>query len=466
MVADPRMTPRIVIVGAGPAGVRAAETLLNADVRPIVIDEAERSGGQIYRRQPAHFRRAYETLYGSEASKAEDLHQTFDRIRPDIDYRPNALAWGMLDGELHTTAGGSTTAISFDALILATGATDRILPLPGWTLPGVYSLGASQIALKAQGCAIGEHVVFMGTGPLLYLVAYQYLKAGNPPVAVLDTSSLRDHIAGFSGMAARPEQIIKGIRYIRALKAAGVEIHSGITPLSILGKPASGVSSIRFESRGKVEERQCNAVGMGYHLRSESQLADLAGCRFALDPLSRQWFPQADAMGRSSVEHVYLAGDGVRLLGADGAEVSGQLAALALLSDRKYHVSSRDVQALLRLSRKHRRFADGIQKAFPWPQRLAAGIPDETLVCRCEAITAGELRAAAGPFDAPEVNRAKAFSRVGMGRCQGRYCGQASQEIVAAARQVPVETAGRLRGQAPVKPLAISTMALDGADAE
>lgn len=466
MATDPRLNANIVIVGAGPAGVRAAETLVRSGLRPIVIDEAERSGGQIYRRQPAHFRRGYETLYGSEAGKAEELHRTFDRIRPEIDYRPNSLAWGLFDGKLHVATEGATASIRYDALILATGATDRILPVPGWTLPGAYSLGASQIALKAQGCAIGENVVFMGTGPLLYLVAYQYLKAGNPPLAVLDTSSARDHLIGLAGMTARPEQILKGVSYMRALRKAGVEMHSGITPLSILGDPASGVSGIRFESKGEVRELSCNAVGMGYHLRSESQLADLAGCHFDFDPLSRQWFPSTDEMGRSSVAHVYLAGDGVRLLGADGAEVSGRLAALALLSDLSRTVSDHDVRALLRLGRRHRRFAAGIQKAFPWPKRLVAAITDETLVCRCEAITAGELRRAAGPFEAPEVNRAKAFSRVGMGRCQGRYCGQASQEIVAAARQVTVDGVGRLRGQAPVKPLALATTAMDDTDAE
>jgi bacterioferritin-associated ferredoxin len=103
------------------------------------------------------------------------------------------------------------------------------------------------------------------------------------------------------------------------------------------------------------------------------------------------------------------------------------------------------------------RFREGIAEAFPWPQDLAKALPDETIVCRCEGISARELRAVALDKSAHELNRAKAFSRVGMGRCQGRYCGHAGAEIVSAAIGVPLETIGRLRGQAPVKPLAIST---------
>jgi NADPH-dependent 2,4-dienoyl-CoA reductase/sulfur reductase-like enzyme len=460
-MADTSIKPRIVIVGAGPAGVRAAESVMRAGLRPIVIDEAERSGGQIYRRQPINFTRDYETLYGSEAAKAQKLHQDFDRLAPEIDYRPNSQAWALLDGQLHVVNGNVTTAIEYDRLLLATGATDRIMPIAGWTLPSVYSLGASQIALKAQGCSIGKDVVFIGTGPLLYLVAYQYLKAGNPPIAVLDTSGLWDNLAGLPLMAYKPRQLMNGFSYIRSLRKAGVTVQGGIKPLAVLGDPETGVTGLRFEYKGKSADLDCNAIGMGYHLRSESQLADLAGCRFSFDPLWRQWFPDIDEMGRSSIENVYLAGDGVRLLGADGAEVSGQLAALALLSDIGIEVSSRKIEQLRTERRRHLRFSMGIQKAFPWPARQIAALPDDTLVCRCEAITAGELRRSAGAFGAPEVNRAKAFSRVGMGRCQGRFCGQASQEIVAAARKVPIERAGRLRGQAPVKPLPINVRAAE-----
>jgi NADPH-dependent 2,4-dienoyl-CoA reductase/sulfur reductase-like enzyme len=450
MVADP-----VIVVGAGPAGVRAAARLVAGGQRPIVLDEADRSGGQIYRRQPAHFTRPPEALYGSEAGKATALHAAFDALRPSIDYRPNTLAWGLYGGALLTLTDNAVARVPYRALILASGATDRIIPLPGWTVPGVFSLGGAQIALKAQACAIGARPVFLGTGPLLYLVAYQYKRAGVAVQAVLDTSRLSHRIKALGSLLTRPGVLAQGLRYTAWLLRAGVEIHTGVTPLAVDGEER--VSGVRIRLHGGREQYfACDAVGLGYGLRSETQLADLAGCQFAFDPVARQWLPEIDADGRSTTPYVYLAGDGAMIRGADAAELSGRLAACAALRDLGEAVTEAELDGLRRQLAPMSRFRRGLEQAFPWPARLAAGLPDATVVCRCEAITAGDLRHAATTLEAPEVNRAKALSRVGMGSCQGRMCGLAAAEIVAAARGVDLAEVGRLRGQAPLKPLPIS----------
>ncbi len=161
----------VVVVGAGPAGVRAAERLVAGGVRPIVVDEAPRAGGQIYRRPPPGLERPYKTLYGFEAGRAKALHNAFDALGARIDYRPSTLAFAIDGRRIFLNNDGQITELEFDALVLATGATDRLIPFPGWTLPGVYSLGGSQVALKNQATSIGQHPVLMGTGPLLTLVA-------------------------------------------------------------------------------------------------------------------------------------------------------------------------------------------------------------------------------------------------------------------------------------------------------
>jgi NADPH-dependent 2,4-dienoyl-CoA reductase/sulfur reductase-like enzyme len=440
----------VIVVGAGPAGTRAAQTLAAAGLRPTVIDEAPANGGQIYRRQPAGFRRKPAELYGTEAARATDLHASFDALRDRIDHRPQTLAWNIHDGVLHTVHGTTAKALRFDALILATGASDRIFPLPGWTLPGVYTLGAAQIALKAQATAIGRRIVFMGTGPLLYLVAAQYAKAGVSVAAVLDTSPLSATLHALPLLAARPDVLAKGAALLWQLRRAGIPCHRGLTPRAIEG--TDRVEAITFGTT----RIACDAVAFGYHLRAETQLADLAGCEFRFDAPSRQFLPETDQDGRSSVKGIYLAGDGARILGADGAEIAGRLAAAAVLAD--LGLPHPDPVPLRAMQTKMDRFRRGLAIAFPPP---AFTLPDDTLVCRCEAITAGALRRAATALDANEVNRAKSFSRVGMGRCQGRYCGLASAEIVAAARNIPIEQAGRLRGQAPVRPLPIATVLQD-----
>jgi NADPH-dependent 2,4-dienoyl-CoA reductase/sulfur reductase-like enzyme len=447
--------PRIVIVGAGPAGARAAERLVAAGLRPIVVDEAGESGGQIYRRQPRQFHRPPARLYGFEAKKATALHRMFDALIPRIDYRPETLAWNIYDGAVHLQRGVRSEALRFDALILSPGATDRIMPLPGWTLPGVYSLGGAQIALKAQACAIGARPVFLGTGPLLYLVAYQYARAGAPPAAVLDVSSFARRLVALPSLSARPSMLAKGLYYSAWLAAHRIPTLSGITPLSITG--SGRVEKIHFrDSAGRERSLACDAVGLGYGLRSETQLADLACADFAFDSLSRQFLPVTDECGRTSLPGIYLAGDGARIAGADAAELAGRLAACAALTDLGRSVPATEMASLSRRLARMGRFRAGLERAFPFPAHLAANLPDETLVCRCEAVTAGEIRRAASALGAPEVNRAKALVRAGMGRCQGRYCGLAGAEVLAAARGVPLAEVGRLRGQAPVKPLPVA----------
>jgi NADPH-dependent 2,4-dienoyl-CoA reductase/sulfur reductase-like enzyme len=457
--------PRVIVVGTGPAGVRCAQTLVAAGWSPTVIDEGRRDGGQIYRRQPEGFTRPYAKLYGSEATKAQDLHRSFEAIRAKVDYRPETLAWHVTARQLHVVHDGNrTAALPFDALVVCSGATDRLMPVEGWNLAGCYSLGASQIALKSQACAIGRHIVFMGTGPLLYLVASQYVQAGATVLAVLDTSRFSQRVRALPALAARPGLLLKGMALDRILRKAGVAVHGGIMPLRITGAAATGVQGVTvLDAHGRERTFDCDAVALGYHLRAESQLADLARCEFRFDAASRQWLPKIDADGRSTTPGVYLAGDGARILGADGAEASGRLAALAVLSDLGQPVAPDPMPALRRTLVKMDRFRRGLIQAFPWPHAQAAALPDSAVVCRCETITAGELRRVVHEMGGSEMNRAKAFSRVGMGRCQGRFCGHAAAEVVAHAAGVPIEMVGRLRGQGPVKPLPMAALENGGA---
>jgi hydrogen cyanide synthase HcnB len=224
-----------VIVGAGPAGIRAAQTLVRNGIRPILLDESPTWGGQIYRQQPKGFQRSPKDLYGFEASRAVGVHHAMAEILDKVDYRPSALVWGAESGHLDVLRGGKSERVHFDQLIVATGATDRVLPFPGWTLPGVYTLGGAQVALKFQGCGIGERVVFAGSGPLLYLVAYQYAKAGAKVEAVLDMSRTRAKLAGLARMALQPAVLAKGIYYAAWLRAHGIAVREGARVVKAVG---------------------------------------------------------------------------------------------------------------------------------------------------------------------------------------------------------------------------------------
>ncbi|KMO11562.1 NAD(P)/FAD-dependent oxidoreductase [Methylobacterium platani] len=449
--------PRVAIVGAGPAGLRAAQVLAEASLRPLLVDEGHRAGGQIYRRPPPGAERPAAALYGFEAGRAQALHDLADALAPRVDYRPGTTVWGIAprdpDGfDLECLGPDGHGRIAADRLVLATGAMDRTLPFPGWTLPGVFTLGAAQIALKAQGMAIGRRVALVGAGPLLPLVAHQYAKAGATVVAVLDVTPLAAKVKAAPRLAAVPATLAKGVWYTMRGALRRQPVRSGVRAIAVEG--AARVEALAFEdAAGRRHRVACDAVGASFGLRSEAQAADLAGCRFAFEPVTRQWQPERSGQGRSSLPHVYLAGDGSGIGGADVAELQGERTALTLLADLgRPRDPAREAHLDRRLARQAG-FRAALEAAYPYPHHLVEGIADDEIVCRCEGITAGAIRRTATERDASEMNRLKALTRTGMGRCQGRVCGHAAAEILARTLDVPVETVGRLRGQAPIKPI-------------
>jgi NADPH-dependent 2,4-dienoyl-CoA reductase/sulfur reductase-like enzyme len=402
--------------------------------------------------------RPAKTLYGFEAGRASALHQAFAALAGRINYRPDSLVWNAQGGQLDVLHGPSqiNAQLPYQQLIVASGATDLVLPLPGWTLPGVYTLGGAQVALKFQGCVIGKKVVFLGTGPLLYLVAYQDAKAGAGVLAVLDTARFGDQFAALPALLSLPVVLTKGLYYLAWLRRHGVALHSGVRPIRVSGQDR--VEALVWQDGHKEQTLTCDAIGFGYGLRSETQLADLLGCRFAFDPQQRAHLPERDAWGRSSLAGVYLAGDGAAILGADAAEAAGELSALALLADGGISVDTHRVRQLEDKLARQQRFRSGLAPAFLHQDNWAGQASDELVVCRCENVTAGDIRRSVQGSGADKLNRLKALSRVGMGRCQARMCGLAAAEILAQASGLPIAQVGRLRGQAPVKPIPLGML--------
>src|SRR5262245_7337982 len=288
---------KVAIVGAGPAGIAAAGVLVAHGIAPVVIDEAQRPGGQIFRQPRPGLRLDIAGLLGAEAENYRRTHAAFDALRERIDYRPQTLAWAVDDRTLHTLRGAQAEMVEFDALILATGATDRTLPLAGWTLPGVFTLGGAQVLLKEHGCLIGRRVVFCGASPLLYLAAKQYRQMGAEIAAVLDTTRFAAKIAAIGDLVAAPDTLMRGLGTMAALRRAGVAIHHGVTLSAFEG--SGGVESVRFRDHaGRAHVIDCDAVAVGFGLKPETQLAELAGATLGYDETIRQWLPQADADGR------------------------------------------------------------------------------------------------------------------------------------------------------------------------
>lgn len=445
----------IVIVGAGPAGISAAEVLCANGLKPILIDEGARAGGQGYRRPAEGLALDMDRLMGSEAGKYAALHRRFAALQPGIGYRPRTLVWAIDGKQLHLLHEGRAETLTFDKLLIASGAMDRVAPLPGGTLPGVFTLGGAQVVLKDQGCLIGSRVAFLGSSPLLTLAAKQYRDMGAEIAVIADTTPFAAKAGALPTLLRAPRTLLRGIWYMGASLRAGTQMLHGVMPIAIEGAGRVEALVLR-DAQGRERRFACDAVALGYGLKPETQLADLAGAEFAYDPDFRLHLPIIDDLGRAGSD-LYLAGDGVRIGGADAAEASGALAAHAILADLGRIPDVELVRRLARTVELLRGFQRGLAHAFAWPAAQITALPDFVMLCRCENVTVGEVRAAMSKELGPiEVNRVKAMTRCGMGRCQGRVCGPGLQEIVAEKVGSDGAAAGRLRGQAPVKPIALA----------
>jgi NADPH-dependent 2,4-dienoyl-CoA reductase/sulfur reductase-like enzyme len=460
-VAALRAAYDVIVVGAGPAGLAAAATCARDGVSVLLLDENTGMGGQVYRGVEHAARRATPALAGAhdrglvlaEAASAAPLDALF-----------GAAVW-HLDPSLQigVSLGGAARMIPARRVILATGAQERPMPVPGWTLPGVMTVGAAQTALKAQGLVPEGRVVMAGTGPLLWLYAAQAAAAGAPPALILDTTpraNWRAALPHLPGFLASPYPA-KGLALLaRARRAAPVV--SGVGALAIAREGAA--LAVTWPG-GRAE---ADLVLLHQGVVPQTSLAQAAGCALAWDAAQACFVPVTDDWGESSVAGIAITGDSAGIAGAECAAAAGHLAGLAAL----HALGVLDAAARDAAAAPHRaervRWARGraFLDALYLPAPSFRTVEGDTIACRCEEVTGAALIAAA-KAGATGPNQAKAFLRCGMGPCQGRLCGLTLTETIAAARGTTPEAVGPLRARSPVKPVTLAEIAaLDSTEDE
>jgi len=424
---------RVAIVGAGPAGGTAALWLSRAGLVPVLIDADSRPGGT-----------------GWSGSDGDALRR--DLSGSEIDYRAGSE---LVDFDRHgrltlQDGDGRLDRLHPEIVIAAPGAVERHLPVPGWTLPGVFSLGALQLLNKRDRLHPAGPVALVGSGPLLRLVAAELIAAGTSLSVVIDAAP-PPGVAMLAGLAARPSALLRGVGIEARRKLARVPLVHGWPRL--LGGDrveAVEVNNRRFDAE---------TVGLGFGLVPDTELARLAGAAIDWDAGTRAWIVRRNQDLESTRRNLFCIGDGATVGGADLAAAEGGLVAAAVL-DRIGITPPRalreQVGALRRRLARWRRAGRAIAT---WSAVvLPEGLADDTIVCRCEGTSVGDIRAAfaagyrgAGPL--------KLACRAGMGRCQGRMCGSAVQTLAAEAGFLLPP--GRVRP--PLRPLSASSFAqMDG----
>lgn len=457
----------LVVVGAGPAGLSAAARAAELGIDVLLVDENPAPGGQIYRAvttTPV----ADRDVLGADYWRGAEIVARFERSQAN--YAARCTLWSIGPDETAPAGDSFEIGLSLDGrarligarqVIFATGAQERPFPIPGWTLPGVMTAGAAQIALKSAAIVPAGRTVIAGCGPLLYLLAGQLAAAGTEIVAVLDTTPRGNWLKAAAALPdfLRSPYLAKGLK-LMAKARRSLRFVGGVTGLAAEGE--GKLTSVRLERNGASETIACDTLLLHQGVIPSVNLSNAAGCAHDFDEAQHCWVPRIDTWLASSVAGIAIAGDGAGVGGAESAALRGEIAALGAAQRlSRIEAGERDRQAApiraeLERALRGRRFLDLLYK--PAAQFLAPP-SDETIVCRCEEVTAGQVRDAATRLGVTGPNQMKAFLRCGMGPCQGRLCGPTVVELIAQANgTTPAET-GYYRLRPPVKPVTLAELA-------
>lgn len=444
----------VAVIGAGPAGLAAAAAAAGAGCRVAIIDAGARQGGQYWRHRAAapdhgqHDAAAFRRL-----RMAIERHGESGRLVALFSHQVWHVERRTDDIAVHVAAGDRGLEILARTVVVASGAHDRQLPFPGWTLPGVMTAGAAQALLKGHGVIAGRRIVVAGTGPFLLPVAAGLAGAGARVVGVFEAGRPTAFARYPAAVLGNLGKLVEGAGYLSSLVRHRVPYRTRTAVVAALGGDAvtgvrvAGVDGDWRIRPGTERDVACDAVAVGYGFTPQVEIPAVLGCELYLDG-DGSLVTRVDADQRTSVPGVYVAGEACGVGGAQLALAEGELAGLRVAEHTVGTVPEPRITARLGRRREaQRRFAAALHAAFPVRPGWQQWLDPSTLVCRCEEVDAERLRAAVSHLGATDARSAKFLTRVGMGLCQGRVCGHAVAAIVAseAGRSV---TDGDLRGMA------------------
>ena len=448
----------IVVIGAGPAGMAAASTAASLNANVLVLDEQPAPGGQIYRAILEADDRRTEIL-GPDYREGRDLARSF--VEGSLEFEPSATVWRVDPlGSIAYSIAGAAKQVRGKRVVLATGALERPVPVPGWTLPGVMTAGAAQIMLKTASI-VPQDAVLVGSGPLLYLVAGQLIEAGHPPKALVETQSPKDHfnaVRYFWSALKGWRPLAKGVSLLKAVRAAGVPRYTASDKIWLLGE--SEVEAVAFRSGSSDHTIACSTVLLHQGVVPNTQISRALRLDHQWNEAQHCFHPIIDSWGVTSNPVFTIAGDGAAIGGAKAAELSGRLAAMGaaaeidLIDEPKRDALASPVRKELARHLAVRPFLDALYS----PPDDVRHPEDATIICRCEEVTAGDIRRFAG-LGCVGPNQTKAFSRCGMGPCQGRMCGLTVTEILARENGLSHDAVGAYRIRSPLKPVTLGEIA-------
>jgi glycine/D-amino acid oxidase-like deaminating enzyme len=454
----PIESTEVAIVGAGPAGLAAAIALAEAGLHPIVLDERAAPGGQYYKplAPSQKFRPGGEDRQFASGRELVAKARAFG-----VDIRSAQAVWQGakgLDGRItlgiHAPSGAYV--LETRAVLVATGAYEQPLHIPGWTLPGVMTTGAAQTFARAYRVAPGHRVLVAGNGPLNWQLALEIAEGGGHVIGVVEAARpLRTTHAGaaLSMLLAAPALTLAGLAMRIRLQRAGIPLHEGyrLARLDGGGRVERAVA-MAIDGRLPPLSFEVDSVAMGYGFAPSTELARLLGVEVSIDAATGYAVPVLDAEGRAPDRPIWVAGDAGGIGGSAIALAQGRVAAVSVLEFLQ-RGDARSRRAALRAGgdlHRARSFQRGLWSMFAMP--LLPEPTAETIVCRCENVTAGQI-AILRDAGVRDLGSLKRETRLGMGRCQGRYCAAAALRMLAGTDATQHTGTKLFAPQAPIKPV-------------
>ena len=449
----------LIVVGGGPGGMAAAVSARRAGLSVLVTNEQGHLGGQIYHSiettAPDKAR-----LLGKDYQYGKGLVSDFKAC--GADHLPQTLVASMeAGGNLSCVTPDGPVALEAGYTIVAAGAMERPVPIPGWTLPGVMGAASVDILFKQSDVIPKGRVVFAGSGPLFLSVISHMIDCGVEIAAILDTSSLKQVFPALPHLPmalAQPDLMVKGLAFQAKIKRARIPVIKGIEEIRALGKER--LEGVQYQRKGQTTELAADLLLLHEGLIPNTQISRLLQCDHAWDAGQRYWKPVVDDWGQSSVPGTAFVGDCTGIAGAKAAEHAGHLAGLQAAHSLGFITrEERDQKAAphIRARIKNTRIRPFVEALYPPNVRFTLPRDPNTVICRCEDVRLGEIQAAMAKGCTTPVTL-KNKTRAGMGRCQGRTCGPLVTEILAHAQNTSPEAIGYYKVRPLIKPLSLGEL--------
>ena len=458
----------ILVIGAGPAGLAAAQTAAGYGARVVLIDDNRQPGGQYYRHPASEPLRAVRDDLFDEAASGADLLAAAGN--PGVAYFPGAVFYGFFDdGIAAFVHEDRVNRITPGATVVATGATERPVPFPGWTLPGVMGAGAVQNLLKGQRTLPGRRILVTGNGPLTLLAAANLVRCGAEVVEVLEAAGNRPPMAMIPRLLLEPGMLARGIGYRAILARHRVPFRSRHVIVEAKGSARVEAAMVApIAADGTVDHARARTLAVdtvvaGFGLVPASEITRSIGCEHVHDAAKGGWIPVRNDDLETSRPGVFAAGECAGAAGVEKALLEGELAGLAAAMRVGAATGARADAHRRRLQRRLARlmaFRTAIEAIYQPPASLLSLMRDDTIVCRCEEVTLAEARrwVEAG---VNEANSLKAITRMSMGRCQGRNCLPTLARLIAAVSGAGAADMPLPRPRPPLKPVSVGALAAE-----